>query len=313
MPFPAEFYEIAKRVNNWGRWGDEDELGTVNFITDEHVRKAAALISSGRRFSLSIPLDKNGIQTGLMPGRVNPIRTMLDINKPMLGDPALFCNTDDIVVMGLQSATHWDGLAHVSYDGRMYNGYDTSSINEDGASKCGIHKIETLVGRGVLLDVAAAKGVDRLAPGYHISCDDLDEAEAFGKLTVGIGDIVLIRTGQIQFVRKPYLKPQDKTEFAKPTPGLDVTTAEWFHRRDVAAVTSDTFSLEVYPRKDRDMFLPLHLIHIVEMGLTQGQNWDLEELAKDCAEDGRYEFFLDASPQKFVGGVGTMVNPVAIK
>ena len=313
MPFPDEFYEIAERVNNWGRWGDEDELGTVNFITDEHVRKAAALISSGRRFSLSIPLDKNGIQTGLMPGRVNPIRTMLDINKPMLGDPALFCNTDDIVVMGLQSATHWDGLAHVSYDGRMYNGYDTSSINEDGASKCGIHKIETLVGRGVLLDVAAAKGVDRLDPGYHISCDDLDQAEAFGKLTVGIGDIVLIRTGQIQFVRKPYLKPQDKTEFAKPTPGLDVTTAEWFHRRDVAAVTSDTFSLEVYPRKDRDMFLPLHLIHIVEMGLTQGQNWDLEELAKDCAEDGRYEFFLDASPQKFVGGVGTMVNPVAIK
>lgn len=313
MPFPDEFYELAKKVNNWGRWGSDDELGTVNFITDEHVHKAASLITTGKRFSLSIPLDKNGIQTGLMPGRVNPIKTMLDINRPMLGDPALFCNTDDIVVMGLQSATHWDGLAHVSYDGRMYNGYDINSVGVDGASRCGIHKIETLVSRGVLLDIAAAKGVDRLEPGYHISGEDLDEAEAFAKITVGEGDIVLIRTGQIQFVKKDKLRPKDKNDYAKPTPGLDITTAEWFHQRDVAAVTSDTFSLEVYPRANRDMFLPLHLIHIVEMGLTQGQNWDLEDLAKDCAGDGRYKFFLEASPQKFVGGVGTMVNPVAIK
>ena len=143
MPFPDEFYELARRVNNWGRWGDSDELGTVNLITNEHVRTAASLVAQGKRFSLSLPLDKNGIQTGLMPGRVNPIRTMIDINRPMLGDPTLFCNTDDIVVMGLQSATHWDGLAHVSYDGRMYNGYDTNSITVDGAGLCGIEKIES--------------------------------------------------------------------------------------------------------------------------------------------------------------------------
>jgi len=313
MPFPDEFYELARRVNNWGRWGDSDELGTVNLITNEHVRTAASLVAQGKRFSLSLPLDKNGIQTGLMPGRVNPIRTMIDINRPMLGDPTLFCNTDDIVVMGLQSATHWDGLAHVSYDGRMYNGYDTNSITVDGAGLCGIEKIETLVSRGVLLDVAAAKNMDRLDPGYHITCEDLDEAEEFAKLKVAAGDIVLVRTGQIQLVRKDNLKPRDKTEYAKPTPGLDVTTAEWFFDRNVAAVTADTFSLEVYPRADRDMFLPLHLIHIVEMGMTQGQNWDLELLAQDCEEDGVYEFFLDASPQKFVGGVGTLVNPIAIK
>jgi kynurenine formamidase len=98
-----------------------------------------------------------------------------------------------------------------------------------------------------------------------------------------------------------------------PCPGVTLATTEWLHQRDVAAVAADNFSLEVYPGVPKEMFLPVHLIHIVEMGMTQGQNWDLEELAADCADDGVYEFLLEASPQRFVGAVGSMVNPVASK
>ncbi|MBW2426186.1 MAG: cyclase family protein [Deltaproteobacteria bacterium] len=313
MPLPPEFHEVARKVNNWGRWGPSDEIGTVNLIDGAKVREAAGLVRKGRSFSLSIPLHKDGLQTGLLPGRINPIRTMIDVNRPMTGDPSQFCNTDDMVVMGLQSATHWDGLAHVSYGGRMYNGHPTESIDEDGASLCGIQKIETLVSRGVLLDVAASKGLDRLEPGYAISCEDLDAAEEHARAKVGRGDIVLVRTGQMQILKKDRIRPSDKAEYAKPCPGLTLATAEWLHARDVAAVAADNFSLEVYPGVPKEMFLPVHLIHIVEMGLTQGQNWDLEALAADCADDGVHEFLLEASPQRFVGAVGTMVNPVAIK
>lgn len=313
MPLPEEFHELARSVNNWGRWGADDEIGTLNFITPDKIAQAARLVQTGKSFALSIPLSKNGVQTGLLPGRINPIRTMIDINRPMTGDPTQFCNTDDMVVMGLQSATHWDGLAHVSYAGRLYNGYPIESINEDGASRCGIEKVQTLVGRGVLLDVARTKGVDRLDPGYGITCADLDAAEEMAKVKVGEGDIVLVRTGQMNILHKPVIKPQDKADYAKPCPGLTLETARWLHQRNVAAVAADNFSLEVYPGIPKSMFLPVHLIHIVEMGMTQGQNWDLEVLAADCADDGRYAFLLDATPQKFVGGVGTMVNPVAIK
>lgn len=313
MPLPDEFHALAKRVNNWGRWGADDEIGTVNFVDAAKVRDAAALVKHGRAFSLSLPLHKDGLQTGLLPGRINPVRTMIDVHRPMTGDPTEFCNSDDVVVMGLQSATHWDGLAHVSYAGRMYNGHPPESLDADGAGRCGIHRIEALVSRGVLLDVAAVHGVERLDPGFAIGCEDLDAAEARAGVEVTRGDIVLVRTGQVQWLQGERVRPRDKAAYAKPCPGLTLETAEWLHRKEVAAVAADNFSLEVYPGVPEQMFLPVHLIHIVEMGLTQGQNWDLEALAADCAADGVYEFLLEASPQRFVGAVGSLVNPVAVK
>jgi kynurenine formamidase len=197
---------------------------------------------------------------------------------------------------------------HASYDGRLYNGYPLSSISEAGASKCGVDKIKTLVSRGVLLDVARAKGVDRLEPGYSITGDDLDEAAEMAKLTVERGDVVLIRTGQIQL-----LHAGDKRGYGYPSPGPSIYSVSWMHRREVAAVATDTYVFEAFPGENPDFLLPVHLLHLVEMGLTQGQNWDLEALSADCADDGIYEFLLEASPQPFVGGLGSPVNPVAVK
>src|SRR6266851_8378285 len=142
MAYPDWFKDLAKKVNNWGRWGPNDQVGTINLVTPDVVRRGVASAKSGRAFSLALPLSESeGIQTGVMPGRINPVRTMVQLNTSMTGDPSDFCTSDDLVVMGLQSATHWDGLGHVSYEGVIYNGYPADSITVFGASRCGIHHI----------------------------------------------------------------------------------------------------------------------------------------------------------------------------
>ncbi|MEY2419915.1 MAG: hypothetical protein QOG90_2595 [Actinomycetota bacterium] len=305
MPVPESFRALASKVNNWGRWGDDDELGTLNLITDDVRRRGAACVKTGKAFALAIPLSEDGPQLGFIAGRVNPARTMHMINEPSFGDPTMFCSSDDAVTMGLQAGTHWDSLAHVSYDGRLWNGFDPASITEAGASKGGIDKVGSLVGRGVLLDVARAKGVDRLEPGYSVTGDDLDAAT---RTAVEPGDIVLIRTGQMQL-----LHAGDKNAYTHPSPGPSIHCVEWFRAHDIAAAATDTLVFEAFPGDNPDFLLPVHLLDIVEMGLTQGQNWDLEDLARDCADDGVYEFFLSATPEPFVQGLGSPVAPVALK
>ncbi|MEU5579606.1 cyclase family protein [Streptomyces huasconensis] len=307
MSLPAAFHEIAARVNNWGRWGVDDEIGTLNLITDDVVRSAAAEVRSGRRVPLALPLKEDGVQTGLIPGRVNPLHAMVQINQELFG-PGTVATSDDTVTMGLQTATHWDALTHVSHSGKIYNGRPAATITaHTGARFSGIEKVPYIVSRGVLLDVARTKGLGRLPGDHAVSPEDLDEAAKFGGVTVRRGDIVLVRTGQIQV----YLAG-DRHMYGHPSPGLSVRTPEWFHARDVAAVADDTLTFEIFPPEIEGLWLPVHALHLVEMGLTQGQNWDLEKLSTACAEEGRYAFLLSAMPEPFVGGTGTPVAPVAV-
>lgn len=309
MTVSPEFIEIAERVSNWGRWGDDDELGTLNLIDPAAVQRGAACVRTAKRFSLAIRLDQRGPQVGGVPGRINPLRTMIAINSQFAGTIDGFCTNDDVVTMGLQAGTHWDALAHVSYGGQIYNGYSASTVTADGASKCGIGRVSSLTTRGVLLDVARALGVDRLAPGYAITAADLDAALELAAVDVFPGDAVLVRTGFIQL-----FKARDRAAYAAgDQPGLTMGTVPWFRERDVAAVATDTFAFEVWPCEDEKLLLPVHLLHLRDMGLTQGQNFDLEALSADCAEDGVYEFLLEASPLPFTGGCGSPVNPVAVK
>jgi kynurenine formamidase len=311
MALPQEFHDLAKRVNNWGRWGDEDQIGTLNLITPDVVRKGAACVKAGKRFSLAIPLSLDGPQLGAVPGRINPLRTMTAINVPYTGDPADFCYSDDVVVMGLQAGTHWDALSHVSYEGKLYNGFPAASITTFGAAMCGIDKVRTLVGHGVLLDVARVKKVDRVPGGTPITPEDLDAAEELARVKVRPGDVVLIRSGEMTL-----LKNGDREAygaFGVDRTGLGMAAVEWLHDRDVAAAATDNLSFEVWPPERPDALLPVHLLDLVDMGMTQGQNFDLEDLAADCADDGVYELFLSASPEPFVMGVGAPTNPVAIK
>ncbi|MEU1310207.1 cyclase family protein [Streptomyces cinnamoneus] len=307
MPLPDEFHELAKRVNNWGRWGVDDEIGTLNLITDAVVRAAAATVTSGRRVPLALPLQQDGVQTGVIPGRVNPLHTMVAINVEFFG-PGTVATSDDTVTMGLQAGTHWDGLSHVSHGGRLYNGRPADSITAHGRSAFnGVDKAGHIVSRGVLLDVARARGTDRLDSTYAVTPEDLEAAEELAGVRVRPGDITLVRTGQIQ----RYLTG-DKQAYAYPSPGLSIRTPEWFHARDVAAVANDTLTFEIFPPEIEDLWLPVHALDLVEMGMPQGQNWNLEELSEVCAEEQRYAFLLAAMPEPFVGGVGAPVAPVAI-
>ncbi|MFE9678394.1 cyclase family protein [Streptomyces sp. NPDC006259] len=307
MALPVEFHDIAERVNNWGRWGTDDEIGTLNLITDEVVRRAVAEVRTGRRVPLALPLREDGVQTGMIPGRVNPLHTMVQINQEIFGPGTVACS-DDAVTMGLQAATHWDALPHVSHSGRIYNGRPAGTVTAHGGAEfSGIDKARHVVTRGVLLDVARARGVERLDGGHAVTPEDLDAAEELAGTRVRAGDVVLVRTGQMRL----YLAG-DRQGYAHPSPGLSVRTPEWFHARDVAAVANDTLTFEVFPPEIEDLWLPVHALHLVEMGMMQGQNWNLEKLSTACGQEKRYAFLLSAMPEPFVGGTGTPVAPVAV-
>ncbi|MGV9450186.1 cyclase family protein [Streptomyces sp. NPDC003635] len=307
MSLPDAFHDIAKRVNNWGRWGADDELGTLNLITDEVVREAAACVRSGRRIPLALPLQQDGVQTGMIPGRVNPLHVMVQINQELFGPGTVACN-DDAVTMGLQAGTHWDALPHVSHSGRLYNGRPAGTVTAHGGAEfAGMAKARHIVSCGVLLDVARARGVERLDGGHAVTPEDLEAAEELAGTRVRAGDIVLVRTGQIRVCLAG-----DRHGYAHPSPGLSIRTPEWFHARDVAAVANDTLTFEIFPPEIEDLWLPVHALDLVEMGMPQGQNWNLEELSTACGQEGRHRFLLSATPEPFVGATGAPVAPVAV-
>lgn len=311
---------LAARCSNWGRWGPDDQLGTLNHIRPEDVTRAAGLVRSGRTFSLAIPVDEHGPQTGGF-GRFNPIHLMIrDGNAAVTGTVVrdfyggrdrYIRGTDDLLIMPLQSGTQWDALAHIVFDGRIYNGYDATSVGSRGAIVNDIAVArDRIVGRGVLLDIPRSRGVPWLEPGEPIHAEDLEACLRHQGVEVGRGDIVLIRTGQIAQCR-------DAGTWGAyaggPAPGLALDAAPWIFERDVAAVATDTWGMEVLPNQTPDVFQPMHIILIVHTGLMVGEIFDLEALADDCAGDGRYEFLFSAPPLPITGGVGSPVNPIAIK
>jgi kynurenine formamidase len=312
VPASTAFSEVAGQVRNWGRWGPDDEIGTLNLIDDDARRRGAASVFSGQAIALGLPLSEaDGIQLGFVEGRVNPTRTTIHVNKPEGPDPEFISFSEDVFSMATQAATHWDALAHCSHAGHIYNGYPASTITaEAGATRCGIHRAGAVVSRGVLLDVARALGREVLEPGYPIAPADLDAARDLARVDIEPGDIVLVRTGQMV-----HLEPErrDLVAYTWPSPGLTVETAAWFHAHDVAAVATDTFVFEVFPCQYEEAYLPVHVLHLVEMGLTQGQNWVLDQLSDACAADDRYAFLLDATPLPLVDGLGSPLQPVALR
>ncbi len=306
MALPDHLQQLAARVSNWGRWGPDDQRGTLNLIDAAARERGLAAVREGRAFSLAIPFDEEGPQTGGIPGRDNPSRTMLMVRTAFTGDPDDFTTSDDAVTMGVQAATHWDALAHVGYGGRLYNGVDDSEIDEDGAHRLGIEHVGPVVTRGVVLDVARLHGVAHFDHGYAITGDDLGAAAERAGVAVEAGDALLVRTGQMAHL------PHDRRRYANPSPGLSTQSIEWLHDHDVAAVATDTLVFEVFPGEDPDVLLPVHMIHLRDMGLLQGQNWYLDDLAAHCEATGRGDVLLVANPLPLTRSVGGPVAPVAL-
>ena len=317
MPLPDEIATLAAEVSNWGRWGDDDELGCGNLLSAESTRRGTAAVRDGRRISLAAELKADGIQVGQPARRYNPILTVTSLNERDKFAPGIWEGTDDLVTMSTCAGTHVDALSHVSYDGFLYNGVPTSAVTAQyGASKLGAEKLPPIVTRGLLLDVARAKGVDSLdeiSPGYPITAEDLDAAAELVRVTPAPGDVILVRTGQMRHYhagdRQRYTVG---TDFSQP--GLSVHTIGWIHRHDLAGAFVDTYAYEAFPPTQADWSdcLAVHLLQIRDMGLLQGQNWDLEELADACAERGSGEVLLVAAPEPLVGATSAPVAPVAV-
>lgn len=326
-----DFRRVADDVRNWGRWGDDDELGTLNLITAEKVAEAAATVIKGTVIPLGGDFGSSGPQ-GAFTFRQNPVHVMTvdggdaetlvrygpqwlrnavasDVSAFFADNPFRF--NDDMIIMPLQAATQWDALSHVYYEDKLYNGFPADSVTSFGAYHCGIDKVDVkgITSRGVLLDVVAHRGEDVFcAPGNPITPAELDDVAAVQGVTIGAGDVVVVHTGW--WTR--FLQTGDGGEAGA---GLDWTCASWLHDHDVAAVAADNLMVEDPDPANgvEGTFLPMHMLCLRDMGLMLGEYWNLAALAEDCRQDGVYEFQLIAPPLKVVGAVGAPVNPIAIK
>jgi kynurenine formamidase len=218
---------------------------------------------------------------------------------------------DDVVVMFLQCSTQWDGLGHIFSYGKSWNGKDAAqTVTTRGDQYHGMERLaDKMVSRGVLLGVGRFRGQDgELPAGYPITVADLTATIAAQgpSAEVGRGDIVLIRTGQ--------LGPGRWGDYiGGPAPGLSFDTVGWFHDTEVAAAACDNSTFEVHPSEIPGAIVPVHQVVIPHMGMMIGEIWNLEQLARDCADDGRYDFFLSAAVLPVTGAIGSPVNPIAIK
>lgn len=309
-------YVNERQPNNWGRWGELDELGTVNFLTPDKVAAASSLITTGEVISCAIGLDSKGPVHPTRSGVVHLYGyTGSDFvaGTEMMNHYPHFMGTDDYIFMPLQGSTQWDGLAHFFYQDTMYNGFWVGNVESyAGARRCSIHHLKnTLVGRGVLLDLCRHMGVERVEPGYAIKGPLLDACAAAQGVEIRQGDILLVRTGHVPW----YYTLEDKLEFWRVgAPGMSIETAQWFFEKEIAAIAMDNIAIEVEPFEPGwDHVYPLHSRLIRDLGLTLGEVWDLDALAASCALDGRYEFFLAAQPLNVTNASGTPLNPVVIK
>jgi kynurenine formamidase len=292
------------RENNWGRWGPDEERGTLNLLTPDLVQRAAGLIKTGKTYSLALPLDRHTLPVS--PSRV-PVVHMLTLDG---GDfaagvrlPHDLRAADDYISMPTQSGTHIDALAHVWQGDELYNGHSANRVRSYGATRCGIDKIGPIVGRGVLLDVAAYQGVTVLERGYQITDVDLEACARAQGVTVGPGDIVLVHTGWLAAMIG------NMPEFHTSQPGIGTEAARWLVERDVAAVGADNTAVEWMTWEGRRGSPNLvHRLLIHEFGVHMMEFVKLNEIARDRV----YEFFLVVAPLPIKGGVGSPINPVAI-
>ncbi|MEX2238213.1 MAG: cyclase family protein [Dehalococcoidia bacterium] len=277
---------IAREFSNSGRWGADDQLGALNYITPQKRARAARLVRSGRSVSLA---RETALNEGVDRGSHEVFRYPGGGSGDYIG----------LVFHGYR-VTHIDALCHIFGGGMMYNGHSPDNITEGGAAKLSIDQLgpEGVVSRGVLLDVARAKGRS-LEAGTPIFPADLEEAERAQDVAAGEGDILLVRSGSKG-------APDGSQES-----GLHADCLPWLHQRKVAVLGGDCAN-DVLPNEFERWRLPIHIVGIAMMGLHLLDNADLDPLAKACEEEGRWEFLLTIAPLRFKGATGSPVNPLAL-
>jgi len=295
----AEFDALMNEISNWGRWGDDDELGTLNLITPARRITAAQLVREGYPVSLSLPVNK--VRT---PVNGNPFEHSLNVST--FGGHEVAGDVYSVQYHGF-AHSHMDGLPHFAHYGQMYNGVPVNSLKPDGAEKLGIaNAYRGVFTRGILVDIPWLRGVDYLEPGTAITAADLEAWEQRTGVRVGSGDVLLIRTGRWERVRQ-----LGEWNFVGNAAGSHASVARWLKQRDVAVIGSDGVS-DVMPSGVEGLINPLHALVLVGLGMPILDNLDLEAVAAAARERDRWEFLFVGSPLRVEGGTGSPMNPLAI-
>ncbi len=308
LPSESEVLDYASTLSNWGRWGAEDELGTVNLITPEKRKQAAGLVTDGVTVSCAWP-----ISTDAAPDvSRTPIHLMTGTGEgfSLDSDPTEEQGSGDFIGLAYHgyTVTHVDAPSHIFMSGRMYNGLPSTVVNStEGATAGSIELIsDGIVTRCVLLDIARLRGVDWLAPGEAVFVEELERAETEANVRVGEGDVLLVRTGELRYRNE--VGPR-RVEVGKP--GLHASCLPWLHERGVAMLGSDAIQ-DVQPSRYPRFRQPIHRIGIVHMGLWLIDNCNLEGVGAACAERNRWEFMLCIAPLRIKHGTGSPANPIAV-
>ncbi len=289
----AEFDELFKQVSNWGRWGKDDQLGSVNLITAAKRKQALALAKTGVSVSLAH----------------NPLTERAEDNSSPFEHTMLRGNSMDRYAVSYHgyAHSHIDALCHILYKDQTYNGYPRAEVNtEKGCTKLGIDNLKQgIVSRGILIDAPRLKGVEYLEPGTPLYAEDVEAWEKKAGVKIGAGDVVLLRTGR--WSRRAKLGPWNVGQSAA---GFHASIAPWFKTRGVAIVGSDVAE-DVLPSRVEGIALPLHTLLITAMGVNLLDNQDLEAVAETAAKLNRWEFMITVAPVPVTGGTGFPVNALA--
>ncbi len=302
-----EVHSIFEQVSNWGRWGDDDERGTLNLITSQKLLQAASLVSKGESISCSLPLNTQGGAENANPVTHTMIRAG-DI-KNSTGSADYF----SIASHGL-AHTHLDALCHIFYRGQMYNGRPAAEVTSAGALANSIEAGQNgIVSRGVFFDMPRLVKKEWMEPGEAIYAEDLAAAEEEAAVKIEPGDILLIRTGR--HTRRAAHGPGNPT-LGSDRPGdglagLHATSLPWLHERGIAVLGCDGLS-DVAPSGVEGGGLPIHSIIIPSMGVHLLDNAQFDSLAEACERHKRWQFMFSMAPLRLQGGTASPVNPVAI-
>lgn len=294
-----QFDAWMSAVSNWGRWGKDDELGTLNLITPAKRKAAARLVKDGVTVSLALDLNKTK-----GPLNANPFEHSLST----IQFEDHFAATDRYAIdYHGYSHSHIDGLPHFTHKGKMYNGVPASALKATGSEKLGIENAQAgIFTRGVLVDMAWLKGVDYIEPGTALMAEDFEAWEKKTGMKLRSGDVLLLRTGRWEYARQ-----KGGDDFLQRAAGMHASMATWLRKRDIAVIGCDGIS-DVVPSKVAGKPNPLHELVLVGMGMLILDNLDLEALAREAKARGRWEFLFVGAPLRVPGGTGSPLNPLAV-
>jgi kynurenine formamidase len=298
----AEFDAVFAEVSNWGRWDETEPRGTLNHLTPDRTVAAAGLVRSGITVSLGLPLD-----TRRRPDNPSPAEHRMTLLTQEGSGIVRFVKDYIGVDFHNDGHSHLDALCHVSFRGTFFGGAPDTSARADGATVGDVQTVrDGIVGRGVLLDIPRVLAADWVEPGEYVRPEELIAAEQSQRVTIGPGDILLVRTGHTR--RLDELGPWDTTRHKA---GLHPSVARLLAQREVAVLGCDTNS-DTAPSLIEGVAFPMHVLAVNAMGLHLLDYLQLDWLARTCVRLGRWEFLCAIAPLRIPGGTGSPVNPIAV-